>query len=628
MFKRKISITFIFAILATMFLTQLNVKGEELVYDNSENDVVTKMDDDSYTLKITKVNFFAAPSRNRMYSEYRQLAGAKFIVSDEDDNIVGEIVTDENGEGQLSGLELKTYFVKEIEAPKGYKLSEEVITVHMEDSYENVLRLTIENKPLDPTINKKVNEDDVYYLDNFYDDINFDLNISMPVDTYNLSNLKVVDTFDDALRVSSASVFVDGVRDDYLSDKVEIENQVVTFEVENTYEKPLSNYKGKDITIKAVTFLKYPESADAIKRGYIDNSATLTFNKESEVDSNIVTVYLPTEEVEANKVWEGGTSEKPDVYLKLWRRVLPVPSRSQQANQTSEFGYYGGWEPVGEIIKLVSGKENAIWGNLPKFNDYGRRYEYKVQEVNQAGDDLVLDDYIKEEDGLTVVNKYNYIDIPVEKVWEGKALEEVEIILLEDNVEIDRVTLNENNGFKDIFKLIKYEKYCLAGYGINPLVSEESNEANEYEAGEYYLCDDDALWNKINDEGLFKFPKYKYQEIKYGKLTIEEVAVEGYETEIKGSVEEGFKVINKEIEVEVPKPDPTPDPTPDPNPDPTPGPNPDPEPTPNPKPEVKPEDPKEPTTPPTGLNSESIMYLNILLFSSLILIHLKKKKYI
>lgn len=57
------------------------------------------------------------------------LGGAIYQVLDENRNVVGEIVTDENGLGTIKNLEPGTYILKEIKAPDGYSINEDEIIV-------------------------------------------------------------------------------------------------------------------------------------------------------------------------------------------------------------------------------------------------------------------------------------------------------------------------------------------------------------------------------------------------------------------------------------------------------------------------------------------------------------------
>lgn len=59
------------------------------------------------------------------------LKGAKFEVYDADGNVVGKLTTNSKGEAKIKKLKVGAYTVKEIEAPKGYKLEEKVYDLNV-----------------------------------------------------------------------------------------------------------------------------------------------------------------------------------------------------------------------------------------------------------------------------------------------------------------------------------------------------------------------------------------------------------------------------------------------------------------------------------------------------------------
>ncbi len=81
-----------------------------------------------------------------------RLARATFELRNADDNKVGELVTDENGEAVLQGLEKGSYTLIETIAPEGYKLKDEALEVLIESDKPTVI--TIKNsklsEPIDP----------------------------------------------------------------------------------------------------------------------------------------------------------------------------------------------------------------------------------------------------------------------------------------------------------------------------------------------------------------------------------------------------------------------------------------------------------------------------------------------
>ncbi len=83
-------------------------------------------------------------------NDNKKLEGAKFHIEDSKGKIVGELVTNEEGEVISKDLPIGNYTLVEVEAPKGYELLKEKITVKVEK--DAVVEIKIGNKKLpDPT---------------------------------------------------------------------------------------------------------------------------------------------------------------------------------------------------------------------------------------------------------------------------------------------------------------------------------------------------------------------------------------------------------------------------------------------------------------------------------------------
>ncbi|MCU5274869.1 SpaA isopeptide-forming pilin-related protein [Bacillus cereus] len=127
-------------------------KGYELLKDNItvkiEKDAVVeikignkKLPDPMGKMKLVKVD---------ISDKNKKLAGAKFEIEDSKGKIVGELVTNEEGEVISKDLPIGNYTVVEVEAPKGYELVKDKIAVKIEK--DTVVEIKIENKKLpDPT---------------------------------------------------------------------------------------------------------------------------------------------------------------------------------------------------------------------------------------------------------------------------------------------------------------------------------------------------------------------------------------------------------------------------------------------------------------------------------------------
>ncbi|AGG01247.1 Collagen adhesion protein [Bacillus thuringiensis serovar thuringiensis str. T01001] len=102
-----------------------------------------KLPDPMGKMKLVKVD---------ISDKNKKLAGAKFHIEDPKGKIVGELVTNEEGEAISKDLPIGNYTLVEVEAPKGYELLKEKITVKIEK--DAVVEIKIGNKKLPDPMGK------------------------------------------------------------------------------------------------------------------------------------------------------------------------------------------------------------------------------------------------------------------------------------------------------------------------------------------------------------------------------------------------------------------------------------------------------------------------------------------
>ncbi|PFJ67664.1 SpaA isopeptide-forming pilin-related protein [Bacillus thuringiensis] len=102
-----------------------------------------KLPDPMGKMKLVKVD---------ISDKNKKLAGAKFKIEDLNGKIVGELVTNEEGEVISKDLPIGNYTLVEVEAPKGYELLKDKITVKIEKDAEVEIR--IGNKKLPDPMGK------------------------------------------------------------------------------------------------------------------------------------------------------------------------------------------------------------------------------------------------------------------------------------------------------------------------------------------------------------------------------------------------------------------------------------------------------------------------------------------
>lgn len=161
-------------------------------------------------------------------------------------------------------------------------------------------------------------------------------------------------------------------------------------------ESPISTLYFSESTSNIIT-----ESSTYAWEKDEENNTFLTFN---------VTNVIKTKDITANKVWENmdgteNTDAHPTIYLRLYRSV-------------------NGGEPQpvenAAIKELKDGETTAEWDDMLAEDKSGSTYTYTVKEVDQNGNPIIPDGYIKKEDGLTVTNtKIPLNDITADKVWKN-----------------------------------------------------------------------------------------------------------------------------------------------------------------------------------------------------------------
>ena len=248
-----------------------------------------------------------------------------------------------------------------------------------------------------------------------------------------------------------------------------------------------------------------------------------------------------------------------------------------------------------EVKLLANGKEvqsaklnegnswKHTFKDLPVYDDNGKEIVYTVKEVAIEGYESKIEGNAK--DGFVITNKnLAKTEVPVEKKWIGKAINEIEVKLLADGKEVQSAKLNEANSWKHTFKDLpvyddngKEITYTVKEVAIEGYESKIEGNAKDgfvitnrnvektqvpvekkwigkvlKEIEVQLLANGKEIQNvKLNEGNSWKhtfkdLPKYDEngKEITY---TVNEVAVEGYDTKIEGNAKDGFVITNKEI---------------------------------------------------------------------------------
>ena len=245
----------------------------------------------------------------------------------------------------------------------------------------------------------------------------------------------------------------------------------------------------------------------------------------------------------------------------------------------------------GEILDTIKATEADGWAwtftDLYKYRDGGVEIVYTITEETVDGYETVIEDF-----NVTNIHEIETIEVAGAKTWDdaddqdGKRPESITIRLLADGEELEVIEVTEADGwawsftelpkFRDQGTEIIYaitedavEGYTTTydGYNVtNSYTPEEisvtvtktwadSNDADGIRPGFVTIKllangEDTGMTLKLDAEGKWtgSFTGLaKYADGELIDYTVDEVAVEGYTTVIKGNMEEGFVVINNHV---------------------------------------------------------------------------------
>ena len=119
----------------------------------------------------------------------------------------------------------------------------------------------------------------------------------------------------------------------------------------------------------------------------------------------------------------------------------------------------------GKEVQTAKLNEGNSWKHtfkdLPVYDDNGKEIEYTVKETKVEGYESKIEGNVK--DGFVITNKnLAKTEVPVEKKWLGKAVNEIEVQLLANGKEVQSAKLNEANSWKHTFKdCLLYTSRCV-----------------------------------------------------------------------------------------------------------------------------------------------------------------------
>ena len=538
------------------------------------------------------------------------LKGAKFKITNKKTNETFELVTDEKGEAVSDKLVQGTYEIKEIQAPSGWIKSDEIINVEVKDDVA-VIR-TVKNKREKTEVSvkktwigkklssvkvnlladgKKVDEVTLNEQNNWkhtFTNLNKYKDDGKTEIKYTVEEEKI-NGYDTEIKENSKNDFT-------ITNK---NNEKVKIPVEKKWEDN-NNQDGKRVKEIVVRLLQDGIPTDKIIKLNEQNNwkGEFTDLDKYNAQGNEIKYTVKEETVVEGydtEIIAGQVDGALGYIIKNKHNVekteIPVEKKwiGPQSVEQVTVKLFADDEDTGKTLTL---KKSENWKgkftNLDKYKN-GKEIVYTIKEAKVEGYESKVEGNAK--DGFVITNKnVEKTEIPVEKKWIGKAVNEIEVKLLADGKEVQTAKLNEANSWKHTFKnLPKYDEngkeivytvkeVAIEGYESKIegnakdgfIITNRNVEKTEVPVEKKWIgkavneIEVKLLANgqevqsaKLNEANSWKhtfkdLPKYddNGKEITY---TVKEVAIKGYESKIEGNAKDGFVITNKNLaKTEVP----------------------------------------------------------------------------
>jgi len=315
-------------------------------------------------IKVDKETEETIENNPAQFELYYILNGEKRIVN-------GAAQTTEKGMLQYGNLPFRTYYLREMEAPEGYVLTDGEPMEIIVDRDNKSIELEIENTKIkmDVTgtkkwINGELNRPDSIYLQLYQNGAAYGDPVQLSKDNKSSDDpSQWVYTWEDL-------------------DKTDIDGKEHIYSVKEVDE----------------------EGNDFVPSNYVKEEDGLKVTN---------TYVIPTKgSAAATKKWADGPSEKPTIWFKLYRYIVAADGGEAEPEEV----------PGAEIKELADGVTKVVWTGLEETDISGKPYNFLVKEVDQDGNDFAPTNYVKAENGMDVTNYYvSPTDASAKaiKVWEN-----------------------------------------------------------------------------------------------------------------------------------------------------------------------------------------------------------------
>ncbi|MBU5428062.1 Cna B-type domain-containing protein [Tissierella pigra] len=368
----------------------------------------------------------------------------KPVLKNTRDEELGVLKTDSQGEIVVNNLPLGNYYFKEVEASDYYILSgNDKIDFEIKENQTDTTKVTVKNTrgKGEIIITKVDTEDDTIFLEgaefkltkpndpnfvrtgkaNSEGKLTFE---NLPYDTYILEEIKAPEGY--TLVKEPIEIVLDGEIND-----VEIRETIKN--IKKISVKGTKKWVDGPVEKPTIWFKLYrninnndPEAVEGAEIKKLEGTLSIEWHDLDKVDKDgneyiysikevneagedftpgnyekagngleITNYYVsPTNATaKAVKEWVNGPENRPTIWFKLYRHIEGGAKEEVPAVEAP-------------IKELKSGTTEVVWNTLTKTDSAGNEYIFSVEEVDAEGNQLILPNYDKQEDGLTVINTY------------------------------------------------------------------------------------------------------------------------------------------------------------------------------------------------------------------------------
>src|SRR5699024_6628457 len=395
------------------------------------------------------------------------LEGAEFKLIDADGNIVKEnLVTNHDGEIEIDDLFLGDYQLIETKAPSGYELDDTPIDIGITEDKQVIEKTMTNNKVTDITVEKKWNNDggetEPVTINLLPTDETVELNEENDWKA-TFENLDVYDESGERIDYQVEELDVDGYNSEVTGDPSEgfVVTNTETTEIAGTkiWLDDDSDQRPDQVTVELFANGEKVDDVDVTA----DSDWTYTFTdldkydhegeeitytvEEVEIDGyettvdgfDITNTRIGTIDVSGEKTWKDvdAIDQRPEsITVNLTREVDGELDEDFSKSKTVEPDHLGKW--------FYSFTE------LDEFNEQGKAYTYLIEE----GD--VPDQYMSKVDGYDITNtRVGKTDISGTKVWKDDNTDDrpdsIDVNLLQNDIVIETIEVTAEDDWAYAF---------------------------------------------------------------------------------------------------------------------------------------------------------------------------------